>query len=42
MKYFTEEQTALLERISESLVGEDLKMMEGIIKTFKRPDVDKR
>jgi len=42
MKYFTDEQTALLEKISCSLVGEDLKTMEGIIKTFKRPDCDKR
>lgn len=42
MKYFTDEQTALLEKLSCSLVGEDLKTMEGIIKTFKRPDCDKR
>jgi len=42
MKYFTEEQAALLEKLSESLVGEDLKTMDSIIKTFKRPDVDKQ
>ena len=42
MKYFTDEQTVLLEKLSCSLVGEDLKTMEGIIKTFKKPDLDKR
>lgn len=42
MKYFTDEQTVLLEKLSCSLVEEDLKTMEGIIKTFKRPDCDKR
>ena len=37
MKYLTEEQASLLERISETLSGEDLSIVKSIIKTFRRP-----
>ena len=37
MKYLTEEQASLLERISETLSGEDLLIVKSIIKTFRRP-----
>lgn len=41
MKYFTYEQTALLEKLSESLTDEELEIMNSILKTFKRPVVVK-
>ncbi len=37
MKYLTDEQCNLLEKLSESLVGEDLVLMKAILKTFRRP-----
>lgn len=37
MKYFTESQIALLEKLSESLAGDDLTVMRDILKTFKKP-----
>ena len=37
MKFLSDEQAALLERISHTLVGIDKETMEGIIKTFKKP-----
>ena len=37
MKYFTEEQVALLEKLSEGLTNEELEIMNSILKTFKRP-----
>ena len=37
MKYLTEEQIALLEKLSKNLSCEDIKIMNGIIKTFKNP-----
>ena len=42
MKYLTEEQASLLEKISHNLVGEDLNTMNCILKTFKRPDHDSK
>ena len=38
MKYLNEQQTALLETLSETLSGENLKTMQSIIKTFSRPN----
>lgn len=37
MKYLTDIQTDLLERLSETLCGDDLATMQGILKTFRRP-----
>lgn len=37
MKYLTEPQVVLLEKISASLIGEDLILMREILKTFKKP-----
>ena len=37
MRYFTESQTAILEKLSELHAGEDLKVMRDILKTFKKP-----
>ena len=37
MKYLTEPQAALLEKISATLTGEDLILMREILKTFKKP-----
>lgn len=37
MKYFTDEQATLLEKLSESLTNEELEIMNSILKTFKRP-----
>ena len=37
MKYFSEKQTALLEKLTEGLTGEELETMKGILKKFKEP-----
>ena len=37
MKYMTSKQKALLERLSESLSGEELVTMHSILKTFSNP-----
>ena len=37
IRYLTVSQLALLERLSTSLTGEDLLLMREIIKTFRRP-----
>ena len=37
MKYLTEPQAVLLEKISATLTGEDLVLMREILKTFKKP-----
>ncbi len=37
MKYFSGEQTELLKRLSETLEGNDLAIMQGILRTFRRP-----
>ena len=37
MKYLTAEQTDLLERLSENLMGDDLLTMQSILKTFSKP-----
>ena len=37
MKYLTAEQTDLLERLSENLTGEELLIMQSILKTFSKP-----
>ena len=37
MKYLTEPQAVLLEKISATLTGEDLILMHEILKTFKKP-----
>ena len=37
MKYLTEPQAVLLEKISATLLGEDLILMREILKTFKKP-----
>lgn len=36
-KYMTEQETALLEKLSAGLSGEDLATMQAIIKKFKEP-----
>lgn len=41
MKYLTEEQTALLECLLETLKGKDKEILHSIIKTFKRPEQKK-
>ena len=41
MKYFTDEQAALLEKLSEGLTNEELVIMKSILKTFRRPVVVK-
>ncbi len=38
MKYLSDEQTELLERICGCLESRDLKLMKDILKTFKRPE----
>ena len=37
MKYLTEPQAVLLEKISATMTGEDLILMREILKTFKKP-----
>lgn len=37
MKYFSEKQTALLEKLTEGLTGEELETMKGILQTFSEP-----
>ena len=37
MKYMTNEQTALLEKLSEILSGNELSTMQSILKTFSNP-----
>ena len=37
MKYLTEPQAVLLEKLSATLTGEDLILMREILKTFKKP-----
>ena len=37
MKYFSEKQTALLEKLAVGLTGEELETMKGILKKFKEP-----
>lgn len=37
MKYMTADQKELLEKLSELLCGEELVIMQAIIKTFSRP-----
>ena len=37
MRYLTDKQCLLLERLSVSLVGEDLELMREILKIFRRP-----
>ena len=37
MKYLTELQANLLEELSSTLTGEDLHLMQEILKTFKKP-----
>ena len=37
MKYMTSKQKAILERLSESLSGEELVTMHSILKTFSNP-----
>ena len=37
MKYLSELQSALLEKLSENLTGEDLLIMQSILKTFSKP-----
>ena len=37
MKYLTDEQCQLLEKLSETLAGEDLALLKEILKTFRRP-----
>lgn len=36
MKYFTEEQMALLEKLSVNLTGDELLVMQSILKTFSK------
>ena len=38
MKYLSEEQLSLLERLSQNLCEEDFDVMKSILKTFKRPN----
>ena len=37
MKYMTNEQTALLEKLSETLSGDEFLTMQSILKTFSNP-----
>ena len=37
MKYLTDEQCQLLEKISETLSGDDLVLLKEILKTFRKP-----
>ena len=37
MKYLTEQQAILLEKLSENLTGEELLIMQSILKTFSKP-----
>ena len=37
MKYFTDSQTELLERISKNLTGADLKTAQTMLATFRQP-----
>ena len=37
MKYLTEPQAHLLEELSSTLAGENLHLMQEILKTFKKP-----
>lgn len=39
MRYLTEEQARLLEKISNGLIGKEFNIMHSIIKTFKRPNI---
>ena len=36
-KYFTDSQLVLLEKVSETLTAEEQAVMQGILKTFKKP-----
>ena len=36
MRYLTEEQSSLLEKLSKTLCGEELTVMNSIIKTFRK------
>ncbi|MBQ4113074.1 MAG: HTH domain-containing protein [Clostridia bacterium] len=36
MRYMTSEQTALLEKLSDSLTGDELLVMQSILKTFSK------
>jgi len=42
MKYMTDKQALLLEKLSIDLVGDDLQTMKDIIKLFKRPYISKQ
>ena len=37
MKYMTDSQTALLNKLSENLSGDELETMQSILKTFSNP-----
>lgn len=37
MKYFSEKQTALLEKLTEGLTGEELETMKCILQTYREP-----
>ena len=37
MKYLSESQAALLEQLSETLLGKDLEIMQSILKIFSKP-----
>ena len=37
MKYLTDEQCELLEKLSETLNGEDAALLKEILKTFRKP-----
>lgn len=41
MKYLSDEQVELLERICSGLVGKDLKILKDILTTFKKPQLKK-
>lgn len=37
MKYFSDSQKELLDKLSETLTGDELATMQGILKTFSKP-----
>ena len=37
MRYMTPKQTSLLEKLSDTLSGDDLQTMQSILKTFSKP-----
>ena len=39
MKYMTSKQTDLLEKLSETLSGDELATMQSILKTYKNPRI---